>query len=226
MRHGPGRSDTTSCHVSVYLQFAAPRTRPRTSTETEHEHDYHPTTSSIWEFYLSRPKVAGAAGLLSRTFSISSMTSGVSLGSRSSALTLSSICMYCQHGLHSLTEALSPGLTCATLVAPKITVLTFSFLTHHASDNCVTLPPSLSATSVNFLTLAIFALPSSLCSCLMVPSKKLLLVAKRESSGMPSLYLPVRRPEARGDQMVVPYWNWLKRGAYSTSNRWRWKALY
>jgi hypothetical protein len=39
-------------------------------------------------------------------------------------------------------------------------------------------------------------------------SKKLLLVAKRLSSGMPSLYLPVSRPDARGDQMVVPYWYW------------------
>jgi len=38
----------------------------------------------------------------------------------------------------------------------------------------------------------------------MVLSKKSLLVAKRLSSGMPSLYLPVSRPEASGDQMVVP----------------------
>jgi len=99
-------------------------------------------------------------------------------------------------------------------------------MTYHASDSCVTVPPSSSAILVSLRTFSIFALPSSLCKLLMVPSKKLLLVAKRESSGMPSLYLPVRRPEASGDQIVVPYSNCSKRGAYSTSKRSRWKALY
>lgn len=41
--------------------------------------------------HLSRPKLLGAAGALSRTFSISSMISGVSFFNRESALTLSSI---------------------------------------------------------------------------------------------------------------------------------------
>jgi len=59
-----------------------------------------------------------------------------------------------------------------------------------------------------------------------VLSKKLWWLEKREPSGTPSLYLPVRRPLAKGDQIVVPYWNWSNKGAYSTSKRSRWKALY
>lgn len=81
-------------------------------------------------------------------------------------------------------------------------------MTYQASDSCATLAPSDSAILVSSRTLAIFALPSSVCSELTVFSKKALFCANRLSSGMPSLYLPVRRPEARGDQMVVPYWNW------------------
>jgi hypothetical protein len=81
-------------------------------------------------------------------------------------------------------------------------------VTYQASESCATLPPSSSAILVRPLTFSILALPSSVWRALTELSKKLLLVAKRLSSGMPSLYLPVRRPEARGDQMVVPYWYW------------------
>jgi hypothetical protein len=80
--------------------------------------------------------------------------------------------------------------------------------TYQARESCATLPPNSSAILVRSRTFWILALPSSLSKALMEPSKKLLLVAKRLSSGMPSLYLPVRRPEARGDQIVVPYLYW------------------
>jgi hypothetical protein len=52
-------------------------------------------------------------------------------------------------------------------------------------------------------TFSILALPSGELSSLTVFSKKALLVAKRESSGMPLLYFPVSMPESRGDQMVL-----------------------
>lgn len=155
--------------------------------------------------HLLRPKSGVGVGLLSRIFSISSMTSGVSFGTSSSALQFSAI----WEGLE----------------APRMTVLTFSFLMHQAMLSEAVVPPRRLATSVSLRTLAIFCLPSSSCSDLTVFWKKSLLVAKRESSGMPSLYLPVSRPEASGDQMVVPYLNCSKMGSYSTSKRWRWKAV-
>lgn len=127
------------------------------------------------------------------------MTSSVILGSSWMALQLSSIWL--------------------TLVAPRMTVLTLGFLMHQASASCVALPPSRSAIAVSLRTFSIFALPSSVCSDLMVLSKVLAFVANRESSGIPSLYLPVSRPEASGDQIVVPYWNCSYSGAYSTSKR-------
>jgi hypothetical protein len=40
-------------------------------------------------------------------------------------------------------------------------------------------------------------------SCLMLEDIISLLVAYRESSGIPSLYLPVNRPESSGDQIVL-----------------------
>jgi hypothetical protein len=83
-------------------------------------------------------------------------------------------------------------------------VLTFGFLRHHASASVAVLVPSLSAIAVSFRTFSIWAWPSGDCNDLMVSAKNSLLVVKRESCGMPSLYLPVRMPEARGDQMVVP----------------------
>ena len=43
---------------------------------------------------------------------------------------------------------------------------------------------------------------------------------------MPSLYLPVSRPEASGDQMVVPRPSSEYSGAYSSSTRWRCSRLY
>jgi hypothetical protein len=60
--------------------------------------------------YLWRPKEAGGEGLLAKTSSIFCMISGVILGSKVMALQLSSIW--------------------ATLVAPRITVLTLGFITH------------------------------------------------------------------------------------------------
>jgi hypothetical protein len=43
---------------------------------------------------------------------------------------------------------------------------------------------------------------------------------------LPELYLPVKKPLARGDQIVVPYWYFSYNGLYSFSKRSRWKALY
>ncbi|MNN02105.1 hypothetical protein D3C81_1147500 [compost metagenome] len=48
----------------------------------------------------------------------------------------------------------------------------------------------------------------------------------RESAAMPSLYLPVSRPEASGDQMVVPSPASAYSAAYSCSTRWRCSRLY
>lgn len=77
------------------------------------------------------------------------------------------------------------------------------------------------------LSLRIFsslALPSSVLSFATVSLKKSELVAKRLSSGIPSSYLPVRRPDSSGDQIVVPYFSRLKSSAYSDSGR-RWRML-
>jgi len=134
--------------------------------------------------YLLRPNDGTSFGLLPKISSISSITSGVSFSMSCNALQLSWIC--------------------STFVAPKMTVLTFGLTAHHANANCVTLPPSRSAIAVNLRTLSIFARPTSVCNSLTVPVKKAELVAKRESDGIPSLYLPVSRPDAKGDQIVVP----------------------
>jgi hypothetical protein len=54
-----------------------------------------------------------------------------------------------------------------------------------------------------------------------------LVVPILESSGAtPSLYFPERIPEARGDQMVVPYPNLSNTNSYSFSNLFLTKALY
>lgn len=89
-------------------------------------HSHKPLLNSTFDSaHLLRPKVPGSVGLLSKIFSMSSMISGVIFGSSCRHLTLSSIW--------------------ATLVAPRMTVETFSFLMVHAKLSCATLPPSFSA---------------------------------------------------------------------------------
>lgn len=64
-------------------------------------------------------------------------------------------------------------------------------------------PPSSSANLVNSLTFWILAFPASDSSSLMFEAIISLLLWYRDPSGIPSLYLPVRRPESSGDQMVL-----------------------
>ena len=75
-------------------------------------------------------------GLFPRMPSISSMTSGVSLGSSFRAAQLS--------------------WTCCTLLAPRITVLTWGFFAAQASASWLVEAPSFSAIEVSFLTFSIF----------------------------------------------------------------------
>ena len=85
-------------------------------------------------------------------------------------------------------------VTCSGLLAPVMTVETLGFLRHQANAKAAVVPPN-----------SIFALPPSVSSS---SRKRFMngssLMARRESSGIPSLYFPERRPEARGDQIVVP----------------------
>lgn len=64
-------------------------------------------------------------------------------------------------------------------------------------------PSSFSAKAVSFLTFSILALPSSDSISLMLLAMAAELVWYRDPSGIPLLYLPVKRPESRGDQMVL-----------------------
>jgi hypothetical protein len=119
------------------------------------------------------------------------------------------------------------GLDPASYEVLKLGLRKFTyFFAAHARASAAVDPPSFSAIWCSFLTFASFALPSSLSSSLIEFANQPLFFAKRESSGIPLSYLPVRIPEARGLQMVVPYWNFSYRGAYSASNRSRWNALY
>lgn len=111
--------------------------------------------------HLSRPNVAGFVGELSKIFSICSMISGVNFSTSLSDFTLSSICITSFSLRNTKRRSQGSGLTCETFVAPRMTVLTFSFFTHQAIASWLALPPSFSAISVSFLTFAIFALPSS-----------------------------------------------------------------
>jgi hypothetical protein len=60
------------------------------------------------------------------------------------------------------------------------------------------------ASIVNALTFLISSWPSGFCSSATVLLKKLECYVKRELTGMPFLYLPVKRPLTRGEQMAVP----------------------
>src|SRR5690606_34965383 len=103
-------------------------------------------------------------------------------------------------------------------------VLTLGFFRHQASARRGRVVSRDLATAANFLTaasLALEPLPSTASRSHSMPG-----VSRREPAGTPSLYLPVSRPEASGDQMVVPRPRVLKSGAYSFSTRARWKRLY
>jgi hypothetical protein len=86
-----------------------------------------------------------------------------------------------------------------------MTVDTLGFFKHQAKANAAVLPPSSFASSASFWIFAILALPTSDSNSsrnrFMNGSS---LIARREPSGTPSLYLPDKRPDARGDQIVVP----------------------
>lgn len=118
---------------------------------------------------LGLPYVDCAFGLFPNIFSISSKISGVNFGTTSSAFRLSS--------------------TCSGLLAPNRIVLVFGFLASHANAKCVIVHPNfVSASEVSDFTLAIWSFPSGELSFSIVDLKKVALVVKRESLGIPSLY--------------------------------------
>src|SRR5580658_10034511 len=93
--------------------------------------------------------------------------------------------------------------SCSTLEAPRMTVLTLGFLRHHAIARRGRLVPrpfamaAILGTAARFFsTPGFFRMASR--------SHSMPGVSSRELLGTPLLYLPVRRPEERGDQMVVP----------------------
>jgi hypothetical protein len=96
-------------------------------------------------------------------------------------------------------------VTCSGLLAPVMTVETLGFFKHQAKAKAAVLPPTSFASSASFWIFAILALPTSVSNS----SRNRFMngssfIARRESSGIPSLYLPDKSPPARGDQIVVP----------------------
>lgn len=89
------------------------------------------------------------------------------------------------------------SLSCSGLVAPRITVETFGLAAAQARASCETVQPNFSeAYFVSSLTIAISFWPSSLLSFSLESLKNDCSLWKREPSGTPSLYLPVRMPDA------------------------------
>src|SRR5690606_34712411 len=93
-----------------------------------------------------------------------------------------------------------------------ITVLTFLFFKHHAILNSAVLICSLAARSDNFLTFFNLSSPIHLSLSQSKPAN-----AKRLPFGIPSLYLPLSKPDAKGLQIVVPMPTVLNISRYSLS---------
>src|SRR5690606_34820500 len=113
--------------------------------------------------------------------------------------------------------------SCSTRLAPRITEDTRGLRRHQAIASGAAATPASSATRVKAR-----ARWSRWCSSATTSlrSHSRSSRARRESPGMPSLYLPVSRPEASGDQTVVPIPNSRYSGAYSCSTRSRCSRLY
>ena len=110
------------------------------------------------------------------------------------------------------------------MATPRRPVLTLWLSKHHASASCAMLHPRSAAMGASSAALAICARPSSL-------SKRSLSQAYSSSVarvplGMPPAYLPVKRPEANGDQIVVPRPMDVYKRLYSRSTRSRENMLY
>jgi hypothetical protein len=89
-----------------------------------------------------------------------------------------------------------------------IQVETFLLEIAQARAKLLMFVPISSAILVKSLTFWSWALPSSLCKNLAFSEEApWTLTANRDPSGRPSLYLPVRIPCSRGDQMVLPVSN-------------------
>src|SRR6185312_9031064 len=133
-----------------------------------------------------------------------SITSGVSIGTTSRAFRLSS--------------------NCSVLEAPKIAVLTLGFFNTQAIDKRFKLTPRSSATFLSAFTFSCFHLFSS--PTIFSLSHSIPGRSRRVPSGVLSIYFPLKRPDDKGDQMVVPRPISLYNLLYSTSNLSRCNKLY